>query len=110
MEQKIGTESPCTGSILFRSDPMLICLSGNQPLVNQSIRTITWFILYLWSAVAILFSIQEELASWDDWGNNESGLVSIKVESPNEPPEPKQPDEIDLFGDMQPVFQKPKKV
>ncbi len=27
LEQKIGTESPCAGSILFRSGPM----SGNRP-------------------------------------------------------------------------------
>ena len=27
LEQKIGTESPCAGSIFFRSDPM----SGNRP-------------------------------------------------------------------------------
>ena len=59
----------------------------------------------------LFFSVQEEdLASWNDWGNNDSGLVSIKVESTNGPSEPKPPEEIDLFGDMQPVFQKPKKV
>ena len=28
LEQKIGTESPCAGSIFFRSDLMLIFLSG----------------------------------------------------------------------------------
>ena len=58
----------------------------------------------------MLSSLQEgELASWDDWSKNDSGLVSIKVESPNEQSEQQQ-EEIDLFGDMQPVFQKPKKV
>ena len=39
LEQKIGTESPCAGSILFRSDPMLIFLSRNPPsssLMNSS--------------------------------------------------------------------------
>jgi hypothetical protein len=58
----------------------------------------------------MLSSLQEgELASWDDWSKNDSGLVSIKVESPNEQSEQQQ-EQIDLFGDMQPVFQKPKKV
>ena len=34
LEQKIGTESPCASSILFRSSPipMLIFLSGNRSL------------------------------------------------------------------------------
>lgn len=49
------------------------------------------------------------MESWDDWGNNDTALVSIKVESPDEQSEQKT-EEIDLFGDMQPVFQKPKKV
>ncbi len=31
LEQKSGNESPCAGSILFRSDPVLIFLSENQP-------------------------------------------------------------------------------
>ena len=57
-----------------------------------------------------MFSLQEEeLASWDDWGKNDADLVSIKVESPRGQAEQQQ-EEIDLFGDMQPVFQKPKKV
>ena len=36
LEQKIGTESPCACSILFRSDPILIFLSRNRPLSSGS--------------------------------------------------------------------------
>ncbi|XP_028405973.1 receptor-binding cancer antigen expressed on SiSo cells-like [Dendronephthya gigantea] len=52
---------------------------------------------------------EEDLQAWDDWGQNDSDLVSIKIESQNEQSE-QNTQEVDLFGDMQPVFQKTKQI
>ena len=58
-----------------------------------------------------MYSFQdEELVSWDEWGQNDSGLVSIKVETSGDNDQPETNKDVDLFGDMQPVFEKPKKV
>lgn len=66
----------------------------------------------LTSLTVCFFSQGGDLANWDDWGQNDSGLISVKVESSNQNeanPEQNNP-EVDIFGDMQPVFQKTKKV
>ena len=53
--------------------------------------------------------MQAELDDWEQWGKDEQ--FSIKVE-PSTPPSDLPPSggEVDLFQDMQPVFQKAKKV
>ena len=50
-----------------------------------------------------------EADEWEDWSKMEE--FSVKVEpAVSCSPEPTPPDDEDLFQDMAPVFQKPKKV
>lgn len=61
------------------------------------------------TSVSVQQNEQAELDDWEQWGKDEQ--FSIKVE-PSTPPSDPTPSsgEVDLFQDMQPVFQKTKKI
>ncbi|XP_046864904.1 receptor-binding cancer antigen expressed on SiSo cells-like [Xenia sp. Carnegie-2017] len=82
------------------------CICGRKQLNNEnSTRSVS-------KQPYMTPSKDDDLTSWDDWGKNDNELVSVKVEAVNgkDAQQEQKENEVDLFGDMQPIFQKPKKI